>query len=321
MPLTAVEIQEYNGMLEPVLSHEPGPVSINPLNHFVRVYYDKPEHLNLAKFLRYYPSDKIVTDETEFEALKAHEQWPFGGGADLDSMIVPIHKFYAQTVNNVLKERMDITLENLSVGVDDVIYLQEYDAYYNFTSDAAYGIFVCTKGETQGDIIRLYSDNAELVLRKKGKDFIFVSHLSLYGKGGEDNGVCIGINVENEDLISEAVLDYAREFVGLQVDYYNELGEDADYPDRVVVVGGMKMEEMDGKQWITEWNSPGQPYLLLVRDVDGQETLWQRICVTNTDRITQEYGTPEMLERYGDKFTAAAVELYKGSDVYPGIPD
>jgi hypothetical protein len=29
------------------------------------------------------------------------------------------------------------------------------------------------------------------------------------------------------------------------------------------------------------------------------------------DILTQDYGTPEMLERYGNKFTAAAMELYK----------
>jgi hypothetical protein len=45
----------------------------------------------------------------------------------------------------------------------------------------------------------------------------------------------------------------------------------------------------------------------------GTNASWQRVCVTNTDAITQEYGTPEMLERYGSEFTAAAMELYKKS--------
>lgn len=84
-----------------------------------------------------------------------------------------------------------------------------------------------------------------------------------------------------------------------------------DHPDRVVLVGGMKMDEIDGEKWITEWGSTGQPYLLLAWDESGEETLWRRICVTNTDRIVMDYGTPEMLERYGNEFTAAAMELYK----------
>ena len=83
-----------------------------------------------------------------------------------------------------------------------------------------------------------------------------------------------------------------------------------DYPENVVLAGGMQLVEIDGEAWITEWGSTGQPYLLLKWDDSGAETVWQRICVTNTDVITVEYGTPEMLERYGDKFTAAAIELH-----------
>ena len=36
---------------------------------------------------------------------------------------------------------------------------------------------------------------------------------------------------------------------------------------------------------------------------------WERICVTDTDMIETEYGTPEMIEKYGNAYTAAAVEL------------
>ena len=38
-----------------------------------------------------------------------------------------------------------------------MLYLEEYDAYYNFTSDFGPGIFVCVGGEKAGDIIRLWS--------------------------------------------------------------------------------------------------------------------------------------------------------------------
>ena len=136
------------------------------------------------------------------------------------------------------------------------------------------------------------------------------------------------------------VRDYAEDYVREQVEYYNSLGyniTDAkitamthmntgtasltknigmwrleyrllpDDAGKVVLAGGMKME--DG--WLTEWGSAGQPYLLLACDDSGTERTWQRVCVTNTDVITQDYGTPEMLERYGSEFTAAAVELYK----------
>jgi beta-lactamase regulating signal transducer with metallopeptidase domain len=77
-------------------------------------------------------------------------------------------------------------------------------------------------------------------------------------------------------------------------------------PDQeILLAGGMTME--DG--YLTEWSSTGQPYLLMfVEDKDdGQH--WTKICTTNTDTILTEYGTPEMLEKYGNAYTAAAMEL------------
>lgn len=96
---------------------------------------------------------------------------------------------------------------------------------------------------------------------------------------------------------------------------YRLLPED---PNSVMLAGGMQMEG----SWITEWGSVGQPYLLLVHNFETDA--WQRICMTNTDIITQDYGTPEMLNRYGNAFTAAAMELHNawqvaemlGDDVY-----
>jgi len=150
----------------------------------------------------------------------------------------------------------------------------------------------------------------------------------------------INIRWEASADVPQPVRDYAVDYVREQIEYYNSLGYNITYskitamtrmntgtatltksiemwlleyrllpenPGKVVLAGGMRME--DG--WLTEWCSTGQPYLLLLCDLTGLEKSWQRICVTNTDVITQDYGTPEMLERYGNEFTAAAMELYK----------
>lgn len=74
-----------------------------------------------------------------------------------------------------------------------------------------------------------------------------------------------------------------------------------------ILVGGMSEE--DG--WLTEWSSLGQPYLLLHYHDSGSETVWQRVCITSTEEIYGDYGTPEMLEQYGNAYTAATTELYK----------
>jgi len=357
VPLTAEELEQYNKAFEPLLFDGQGnPISVDPISQFFASYYSRPEDVNLAELLRYYPSDGDVTDEAEFEALKAAENWPFGPDVTLDGMPVPIHKFSAGTVNKALKEYMGITLDDLSgVGLDELIYLKAYDAYYNFTSDAGYGSFVCTSGEKQGDIVRLFGETAILTLKMQGDGFLIVSHQCTGDasdkSGGESSA--LSVKVESEGNSPQAAIDYATEYVAQQVDYYNEAGKDIssgmgtyaitdakvtgltqintgtaglnsgvnlylleyrlrpDHPENVALAGGMQMEEIAGEKWLTEWGSTGQPYLLLAWDDGETETSWQRVCVTNTDVIKVDYGTPEMLKRYGDAFTAAAMELYQ----------
>ena len=80
-----------------------------------------------------------------------------------------------------------------------------------------------------------------------------------------------------------------------------------DAPDKVPLTGGMRLED----DAITEWGSAGQPCLLLHwEDGDDGVTRWERVCVTNTEVIEQDYGTPKMLETYSSAYTAAAMELY-----------
>ena len=67
------------------------------------------------------------------------------------------------------------------VGFDDVLYLEEYDAYYNFTSDFAAGIFSCVRGEVQGSTVRLYAGygdggGAMLTLHEQGGRYLILSH-------------------------------------------------------------------------------------------------------------------------------------------------
>jgi hypothetical protein len=178
VPLTAEELEYYKEIFEPMPTDEEGNVTINPLNHFFSSYYEKPEDINLAEFLRYYPSEEVVIEEAEFEALKNAENWPFGKDITQDEMPVPIHKFPAAVVDEVLKQHMGIGLDDLSgVGMDELVYLEEYDAFYNFTSDAGFATFVPVSGEKEGDIVRLYSENAVLTLKTQDDGFLFVSHL------------------------------------------------------------------------------------------------------------------------------------------------
>lgn len=202
------------------------------------------------------------------------------------------------------------------------------------------------KDETWGQLYR----EVELRLEGDGRYHFVEMGAGGVGHGDEyeSYGSHVSVRVEAGDNIPEAVIDYAKEYVANQVKYYNEVGQELSFsiidskitglkhintgtaslnkdislwlleyrllPDdasKVPLAGGMRMEESEGKSWLTEWGSTGQPYLLLVRDDSGTETTWQHICVTNTDVITVDYGTTEMLERYGNEYTAAAMLLYQ----------
>ncbi|MEA4896451.1 MAG: M56 family metallopeptidase [Oscillospiraceae bacterium] len=178
IPLTADEVETYNKVFEPLLYDGHGnPISVNPISQFLTSYYDRPEDINLAELLRYFPSDGDVTDKAEFESLKVAENWPFGTDVTLGDMPVPVHKFFADTVNKALKQYMGITRDDLSgAGMDELVYLKDYDAYYNFTSDAGFGSFVCTSGEKQGDIVSLFGEISTLTLKIQGNGFLIISY-------------------------------------------------------------------------------------------------------------------------------------------------
>ncbi len=180
VPLTAEELESYNKMFEPSLFDGQGDPCVNPLSNFLTSYYDMPEDIHLVRFLWYYPKETVVTDEAEFEALSDAENWPFDNVTTLDSMPVPIQRIPAVTVNEALEKYMGITLDDLS-GVGAAVYLEAYDAYYTYTSDCAGSDIVFTRGERQGDIVRLYStrtysENSMLTLRLRDDGFWIVSH-------------------------------------------------------------------------------------------------------------------------------------------------
>lgn len=72
-----------------------------------------------------------------------------------------------------------------------------------------------------------------------------------------------------------------------------------------IIAGGMSEEN----GWITEWSSSGQPYLLVHWQENNNKTRWELVdIVSYEDFIT--YNTVEMIEKYGDKYTATAREKY-----------
>ena len=166
--LTAEEIAQVNEAFAPFDERENGSY-MNPVCSFFTSYYERPEDLNLVEFLRYFGlGNGPVEDGPEFEALEAAEGWPFHVD-HLDQMPVPIHKYSRTDVDAYLEEHAGITTADLTTfpaSSADLLYLPEYDAFYNFTSDAGPGVFICETGRREGDLLILTGGGEELTLEE-----------------------------------------------------------------------------------------------------------------------------------------------------------
>lgn len=180
--LTAEEIAQVNEAFAPFDERENGSY-MNPVCSFFTSYYERPEDLNLVEFLRYFGlGNGPVEDGPEFEALKAAEGWPFHVD-HLDQMPVPIHRYSRADVDAYLEEHAGITTADLTtfpVSSADLLYLPEYDAFYNFTSDAGPGVFICETGRREGDLLILTGGGEELTLEEtEAGRYLFRSFLPL----------------------------------------------------------------------------------------------------------------------------------------------
>lgn len=76
-----------------------------------------------------------------------------------------------------------------------------------------------------------------------------------------------------------------------------------------VLAGGANYETIDGANWLTEWTSAGQPYLLLYWQEKNGETTWEEVEVAYEDSFIP-YNSDEYLNQYGNKYTAYTVDRY-----------
>lgn len=127
--------------------------------------YGRAEDLSLAEFLRYYPDDELMHwddtgDQAEFEALKHLEGFPFqteeGFEPSLATIPTPTHRYPRAAVDATLQKYAGISTADLT-NTEGILYLPEYDAYYNFTSDWGPGVFQPDGGEKLGDTVRFWT--------------------------------------------------------------------------------------------------------------------------------------------------------------------
>lgn len=157
--LTQEEIERYQEAFGPIQTLADGSTTSSYISCFFTSYYERPQELNLERFLRYFPNLNNVTVETnnsELQSLMAHPLCPFGSYSSFAN--VPTHRYTREEVDQVLEQYAGITSADLTgVGADQLIYLEEYDAWYNFTSDFGPGFFSCDYGTRNGNRVTLYS--------------------------------------------------------------------------------------------------------------------------------------------------------------------
>ena len=161
--------------------------SFGSFSGFFNSYFDSPENINLSDFLCYFPGE-TVSDEKEFEAVNADEECFFPDYATLDTIPVPVHKYPAESVDKALREHAGISLDDIPdsrQSQNGLVYLEEYDAYYNFTSDALAGPHF-DFGEILGKFVRLYSASYYeegvydvVTLEKRSEKYYFCSRVSV----------------------------------------------------------------------------------------------------------------------------------------------
>ena len=178
-PLTPEEIEQVNKAFDPYVYDDQGRATgVKSVSCFFTSYYDDVRELNFEAFMRYFPGNGSAASQQEFEALRTVDGWPFSSVASLEQMVVPVHRYPAKMVEQVLTKYAGIELEDLEIK--HVAYLAQYDAFYNYTSDAGSGRFVCTRGEKMGNTVRLYEETEEgtdvLTLKMTDGAYRIVSH-------------------------------------------------------------------------------------------------------------------------------------------------
>ena len=163
--LSDLVLSEYNNACKSTFTDENGVTEATEISCFFTSSYYSAEDLDLANFLKYCPLGTPVTDEEEFQEVRAAASFEFGADK-LSNMPTPVWKFDRKDVDELLLKYAGITTEELSSGRDslrDTVYVESRDAYYNLTSDFGPGSFTAVSGVRQGDMVTL-TDSKGVVL-------------------------------------------------------------------------------------------------------------------------------------------------------------
>lgn len=197
-PLTEEALEGWREALSTFQMEDMGAVTSTPVSCFFTSTYADPRDLDLAQFLAYcFPLEEPVEEEAEFETVVRGTLWEELVNSEdgstrkrtLSDMPVPVHRYRVSRINELLSQYAGITVDDLSTDWRHdgrTIYVPEYDAFYNFTSDFGPGVFEPRSGERSGDIVTLRGDHTVLKLRVTDGGYHILSHLPIGAESTED---------------------------------------------------------------------------------------------------------------------------------------
>lgn len=321
--LTEEEITSLNELLAPVVyDKQGGIIGASPWSCFFTSYYSDVRALDFEKFMRYFPGDGSKASAEEFELLKGTEGWPFSQEDTLDTIPVPIHKYPARLVDAILQEYAGIT--TAEVDTSGVAYLEEYDAYYNYTSDFGAASFHCTSGERVGDLLYLYSETEQgttrLTLRETGNSYHIVA-LQPMVNGEAVDGEFVTVSALFDTLLSSpANATKAGEYIKAHPNEHVALLSDENLTLRYIFTEFLKGDQPEPKgqvmRLILDQLAP-EAQLRLYTET-GQEYFDE--WIKGADQIASDHGLEWMQHNQPNMYMALQIrsEIYGHSS--PFIP-
>ncbi len=295
-------------------------------NQFVISLYEKPEDINL--FDTFYIGSGIDDYATEEERAAIVEAYGWDMEPDCSCQ-----KNSVAAMDAALTENMGLTLDKTNGnGLDMMLYLPEYDAYYFYHGDTNYLGVTVTGGcrDNAGGVylnytcVTFYESERLLHLEENGDGYLFVSNIEISGPPGN---ITAGADVPDEvvgkaeELVQQWFREDRAQFPGCRYVNWRITSLEYDYtyddfdgmtlqiyrmnyeyysetPDNVVLVGGMYITDYN-------WVMPGYPdctYLIFSED-GGERTylkaMMENDCVPGdelfTSDLTRALNTPDSL--------------------------
>ncbi|MBE6949767.1 MAG: M56 family metallopeptidase [Ruminococcaceae bacterium] len=264
-PLTQEEQEQVNAAFDPFADEARAAACI------VNSYYTDVTELDVGALLYNFPTAEEATQK-EFTALreKYGKDFLFTEFENISDMPVPVHRYRVADIDAALHRYAGIGHDDLTGRSLDqpVLYLEETDSYYNFTSDFGLLGFHCNGGWVYDGGAVLFSTHSALYLTERGGNYHIQAHLPALMMAMPSSMPMIPAELSDEDAIAETLdaffLAY-EENINLNADHsYDHLTILAADPERTVRYQGTTVP-------ISDFHGN-------IEYLHGKEAYWKHVC-------------------------------------------